>query len=112
MKSVSMTILLGNVTKDPIVKSLPNGKIATFCVATNHIYNWPNGEKKDEAEYHYCVAWGKTAEIIEQYVKSGKEVHIIGRNKTRSWDDAESGKKVYKTEVNVDQISLLGGRDN
>ena len=111
MKSVNMHILLGNVTKDPIMKEMAQGtKLATFCVATNHLYKWANGEQQDQAEYTWCVAWWKTAEIIEQYVHKGKEVHIIGRTQTRTWDTPE-GQKASRTETVVEQITLLWGKD-
>jgi single-strand DNA-binding protein len=81
----------------------------TFGLATNRTWRDPNGQKQSLAEYHNLVAWGKLAEFIDQNVKKGKPLFIEGYLKTRSWD-GETGSKVYRTEIVVDNIILVGPR--
>jgi len=109
MRSVNIAILVGNVTRDPEVRQTPNGQsIATFGLATNR--EWvTNGEKKQSAEFHEIVAWGRLAEICEQFVKKGKLLDIEGYVKTRSWE-AEDGTKKFKTEVVAQDIIMLDKR--
>jgi single-strand DNA-binding protein len=110
-KSVNKVILLGNVGKDPEVKFLPSGSaVANFSIATTERFKDKGGEWQDKTEWHNLAAYGKLAEIIRDYVKKGAKLYVEGRLTTRSWDDKESGKKVYRTEIIVGDISLLSGR--
>ncbi len=110
-KSVNKVILLGNVGKDPDIKVLPSGQpVANFGLATSERYKDQQGNWQDRTEWHNLTAYGKLAEIIRDYVKKGNKLYAEGRLTTRSWDDKESGKKVYRTEVVVADISLLSGR--
>src|SRR3989344_5936426 len=110
MKSVNKVILLGNVTRDPQLKSTQNGQsVATFGLATNRVWKDTNGTKQSLAEFHNLVAWGKLAEFISQNVTKGKPIFIEGHLKTRSWDSAE-GTKIFRTEGVVDNIVLVGPR--
>lgn len=110
-KSVNKVILLGNVGKDPEVKFLPSGSaVANFSIATTERYKDKGGEWQDKTEWHNLAAYGKIAEIIRDYVKKGSKLYVEGRLTTRSWDDKESGKKVYRTEIIVGDLSLLSGR--
>jgi single-strand DNA-binding protein len=110
-KSVNKVILLGNVGKDPDIKVLPSGQpVANFGLATSERYKDQQGNWQDRTEWHNLTAYGKLAEIIRDYVKKGNKIYAEGRLTTRSWDDKESGKKVYRTEVVVADISLLSGR--
>lgn len=96
---INKVILYGNLTKDPELKSLPSGiHVNSFSLATNRSTKDASGAKKDVVEYHNVVAFGKTAEIIHQYVKKGNPIYIEGRIQTRSWD-GQDGKKNYRTEV-------------
>lgn len=96
---INKVILYGNLTKDPELKSLPSGiHVNSFSVATNRSTKDATGAKKDIVEYHNVVAFGKTAEVIHQYVKKGNPIYIEGRMQTRSWDGTD-GKKNYRTEV-------------
>lgn len=96
---INKVILYGNLTKDPELKSLPSGiHVNSFSLATNRSTKDASGAKKDVVEYHNVVAFGKTAEIIHQYVKKGNPIYIEGRMQTRSWDGTD-GKKNYRTEV-------------
>jgi single-strand DNA-binding protein len=88
MKSINEVRLIGNVCKDPEVKTMQSGnKIASFSIATNHSYTNKAGEKIEEPDFHNIVAFNKLAEIIEQYVKKGHPLYVAGRIKNRSWQD-------------------------
>jgi single-strand DNA-binding protein len=110
-KSVNKVILLGNVGKDPDIKVLPSGQpVANFSIATSERFKDQQGNWQDRTEWHNLTAYGKLAEIVRDYVKKGNKLYAEGRLTTRSWDDKESGKKVYRTEIVVGDISLLSGR--
>jgi single-strand DNA-binding protein len=110
-KSVNKVILLGNVGKDPEVKFLPSGMaVANFGLATSERFKDKEGQQQEKTEWHNLAAYGKLAEIIRDYVKKGSKLYVEGRLTTRSWDDKESGKKVYRTEIVVNDLSLLSGR--
>lgn len=99
--------IIGRVTRDPEVKALPSGTQAcSFSLASNHVYNDRDGKKQEETEFHNCVAFGKTAETIGQYVEKGQELYVEGRLKTQSWEDKDSGKKMYRTEIIVDRFQF------
>ena len=111
-KSVNKVILLGNVGKDPEIRSTGGGTmVATFSVATSERYKDQQGNWQDRTEWHNVVAYAKLAEIIRDYVKKGHKLYVEGRLTTRSWDDKDTGKKVYRTEIVVNDLSLLSGRD-
>lgn len=110
-KSVNKVTLLGNLGKDPEVKFLPSGQaVANFGLATSDRYKDKAGEWQDRTEWHNVVAYGRTAEIVRDYVKKGNKLYVEGRLTTRSWDDKDTGKKVYRTEVVVNDLVLIGGR--
>lgn len=112
MRTINKVILIGNVTKDPFVKTTTGDKkVATFTVATNRYYKWPSGEPLSEAEYTNCVVWGPLAERAEQFLVKGKLVYIEGRLKTRIIDK-EDGTKLHKTEVVVWQLIFLSKRED
>jgi single-strand DNA-binding protein len=79
-------------------------------VATSDRFKDQQGNFQDRTEWHNVVAYGKLADIIRDYVKKGNKLYIEGRLTTRSWDDKESGKKVYRTEIVIADLSLLSGR--
>jgi single-strand DNA-binding protein len=110
-KSVNKVTLLGNLGKDPEVKFLPSGQaVANFSIATTDRYKDKAGEWQDRTEWHNIVAYARTAEIVRDYVKKGNKLYVEGRLTTRSWDDKDSGKKVYRTEIVVNDLVLIGGR--
>ncbi len=112
-KSVNKVILLGNVGKDPEIRSTPGGTmVATFSIATSERQKDQQGNWQDRTEWHNLVAFGRTAEIIRDYVKKGNKLFIEGALRTSSWDDKQSGQKRYKTEIVVNDLSLLSGRDD
>ena len=110
-KSVNKVILLGNVGKDPEIRSTPNGTmVASFSLATTDRVKDQGGNWNDRTEWHNLVAFQRTAEIIRDYVKKGSKLYIEGKIQTRSWDDKTSGEKKYRTEILVNDLSLLSGR--
>jgi single-strand DNA-binding protein len=112
-KSVNKVILLGNVGKDPEIRSTPGGTmVATFGLATSDRAKDAQGNWQDRTEWHNLVAFGRIAEIIRDYVKKGNKIFIEGSLRTSSWDDKQSGQKRYKTEIIVNDLSLLSGRDD
>jgi single-strand DNA-binding protein len=111
-KSVNKVILLGNVGKDPEIRSTAGGTmVANLTLATSDRQKDPQGNWQDRTEWHNLVAFTRTAEIIRDYVKKGTKLYVEGKIQTRSWDDKESGQKRYRTEIIVNDLSLLSGRD-
>jgi single-strand DNA-binding protein len=109
-KGVNKVFLLGNVGKDPEIRTTAGGMtIASFSLATADRAK-VNNEWTDKTEWHNLVAFQRTAEIVRDYVKKGTQVFVEGKIQTRSWDDKESGAKKYRTEILVNELSLLGGR--
>jgi single-strand DNA-binding protein len=107
-KSVNKVILLGNVGKDPEIRSTGGGTlVANLSLATSERYKDKGGEWQKRTEWHNLVGYARGAEILRDYVKKGSKLYVEGRITTRSWDDKETGKKAYRTEIVVDEISLL-----
>ena len=110
-KAVNKVILLGNVGKDPEIKSTPGGTmVANFTLATSDRQKDAKGDYQDRTEWHNLIAFNRTAEIVRDYVQKGSKLYIEGKIQTRSWDDKQSGEKRYRTEIIVFDISLLSGR--
>jgi single-strand DNA-binding protein len=112
-KTVNKVLLLGNVGKDPEIASTNGGTlVAKLSLATSERFKDKQGEWQERTEWHNLVAYARGAEILRDYVHKGSKLYIEGRLTTRSWDDKESGKKIYRTEIVVGDISLLsdGGR--
>jgi single-strand DNA-binding protein len=111
MKSVNKVILIGNLGKDPEVKYTQAGiPVAKFSLATNERFKDKDGNWQDRTEWHNIVAFQRTAEIVGQYLKKGGKCYIEGSLRTGSWDDKETGKKMYKTEIIANDLVLLSGR--
>lgn len=111
-KSVNKVILLGNVGKDPETRSTAGGTlVANFTLATSDRQKDAQGNWQDRTEWHNLVAFTRLAEIVRDYVKKGSKLYVEGKIQTRSWDDKETGAKRYRTEIIVNDISLLSGRD-
>jgi len=99
--SIGKAILIGNVTREPVVKTTGTGKkVATFVVAVNRM-------KEGEADFHNVVVWEKLADVAENYILKGTKVFVEGRLQNRSYDDKEGNKK-YITEVIATELTLLG----
>ena len=107
MASVNKVILIGNLGKDPEFKYTPSGQpVATFSIATTERFADKSGQRQERTEWHNIVAWGKLAELVNQYLKKGRSAYIEGRLTTRSWDDKDGNKK-YKTEIVANTIQFL-----
>jgi single-strand DNA-binding protein len=102
--------LIGNVGNDPEIKNLEGGKkVAKFTIATNEVYYNENKEKVTDTQWHNISAWGKTADLIENFVTKGKEIALEGKLTHRSYDDKD-GIKRYYTEVVANELLLLGSK--
>lgn len=102
--------LIGNVGQEPTITNLESGKkVARFSLATNEHYKNNKGEKVQSTDWHTVVAWGKTAEIIENFVVKGKEVGVTGKLRTRTYT-TDDGNQRYVTEVEAKEILLLGSK--
>lgn len=104
---LNKAILIGNLTRDPELKAIPSGnKVCTFSMATNRTYKDASGARQEKTDYHNIVVWGKTAENVAQYMKKGSQILVEGRMETRSWDDAATGTKKYRTEIIADTVQF------
>jgi len=102
---LNKAMLIGNLTRDPELKSLPSGvKVTSFSLATNRSWKDANGAKQDATEFHNLVAFGKPAELIAQYCKKGNSLYVDGRLQTRSWE--QDGQKKYRTEIVVENFQF------
>lgn len=109
MAGVNKAIILGNLGRDPEMRSTQSGsQVANFSIATSRQYTDSSGQKQEETEWHRIVAFGRLAEICGQYLRKGKQVYIEGRIQTRSWDDKETGQKKFMTEIVAEQMQMLG----
>lgn len=105
---LNKVFLYGNLTRDPEIRALPSGQnVANFSIATNRVYKDKNGQKQEQTEYHNVVAFGRTADLIGQYMKKGRPLYIEGRIQTRSWES--EGKKNYRTEIVVETFQFGAG---
>lgn len=112
MRTVNKVILIGNVTRDPLIKTTENGKkIALFTIATNRYYKTSEGEQKNESEFTNCVAWGSLAERCEKFLTKSKLVYAEWRIKTRVIEK-EDGERAYKTEVVLSNLIFLNKRSD
>jgi len=103
--------LIGNPGADPEVKSLDNGKkMARFSLATNENYKNQQGERVTDTQWHNLVAWGKVAELVEKFVKKGKEIGIEGKLVNRQYEN-KNGEKRYISEVVINDFLLLGPKE-
>ncbi|OGM90397.1 single-stranded DNA-binding protein [Candidatus Wolfebacteria bacterium RIFCSPHIGHO2_01_FULL_48_22] len=104
---LNKALIIGNLTRDPELRSLPSGiQVASFGVATNRVYKDKEGNKKEQADFHNVVVFGRQAETSAQYLKKGQQVMVEGRMQTRSWDDKTSGEKKYRTEIVADRVQF------
>ena len=111
MASVNKVIIVGNLGRDPEVRSFPSGdRVANVTVATTD--KWKDkqtGEMREATEWHRVVFNGRLAEIAEQYLRKGSQVYVEGSLRTRKWTD-QSGVEKYSTEIRADQMQMLGSR--
>ena len=100
--------LIGNLGNDPEVIALESGKkLAKFSIATNETYKNAQGEKTTDTQWHNVIAWGKVAELTENFLTKGKEVVIEGKLTSRSYE-TKTGEKRYVTEVVCQELLMIG----
>ena len=110
--NLNKAMIIGNVVRDPEMRTTPGGQnVTSFSVATNMVWKDAQGEKQEKVEFHNVVAWRRLAEITGQYLKKGSKVYIEGRLQTRNWDDP-SGIKKYRTEIIADNMIMLDNKTN
>ena len=110
MRGFSKAIITGNLTRDPELRSTPNGaSVCSFSVAVNRVFRDSNGEQKEDVSFIDCSAWGKLGEMISQYAKKGTSVLVSGRLDQRSWEDKTSGQKRSRVEVVVEDFNFISG---
>ncbi len=103
--------LIGNLGMNPEVKTLESGStVAKFSIATSDRYKNNKAEQVEETTWHNVVAWGKTAEIAEKYLKKGSQVAVDGKLTNRSYEAKDKTKR-YVTEILVNEILLLGAKE-
>lgn len=105
--NLNKAILIGNLTRDPESRALPSGQnVSSFGLATNRVWFDANTkEKKQQVEFHNIVAFGKLAEICNQYLKKGTLAMIEGRIQTRSWQ-GQNGETKYRTEIVAEKMQM------
>ncbi len=105
--SLNRAMIIGNLTRDPELRTTPGGQnVCNFSVATSSQWTDAAGQKQERSEYHSIVAWGKLADICQQYLTKGRKVYIEGRIQTREWE-AQDGAKRTKTEIVADNMIML-----
>lgn len=107
---LNKAIIIGNLTRDPELKSLPSGmKVTSFSLATNRVWKDKDGNKQESADYHNIVVFGRQAETTAQYLKKGSSALVEGRMQTRSWES--DGVKKYRTEIVADRVQFGPRKD-
>jgi single-strand DNA-binding protein len=109
MASLNKVMLIGNLGRDPEIKYTPSGQaVVTFTMATTRKWKDKEGGDKEDTQWHNIKAWGRTAEVVNQYLKKGRQVFIEGRLEHRQYE--QDGQKKYFTEVVCEQMVMLGGK--
>lgn len=107
MAGVNKVILVGNLGKDPEVKTFENGrKVAKFSLATSETYTDRSGQRQEKTEWHNVVFWGNIADVIEKYLRKGSQIYMEGKLATRSYD--QDGVKKFITEIEGSSMTMLG----
>ncbi|AIJ49707.1 single-stranded DNA-binding protein [Comamonas testosteroni TK102] len=112
MASVNKVIIVGNLGRDPEMRTFPSGdQVANVTIATTDRWRDKNtGENREATEWHRVVFNGKLAEIVGQYLRKGSQVYVEGSLRTRKWTDQASGQERYATEIRADTMQMLGSR--
>lgn len=110
MASVNKAILVGNLGKDPEVRYMPSGEaIANVTLATTDTWKDKSGAKQERTEWHRVSFFGRSAEVVGEYLKKGSQIYVEGRIQTRKWQDKD-GQDRYTTEIVADRMQMLGGK--
>jgi len=106
--SVNKVIIIGNLTRDPELRYTAKGTpVCSFSIATSRNWTSPDGESREDTEFHNIVAWAKLAEICSNLLHKGRKVYVSGRLQTKDWQP-DDGIKRYKTEIVIDEMIALG----
>ncbi|MBR6965193.1 single-stranded DNA-binding protein [Candidatus Saccharibacteria bacterium] len=112
MRGFSKAIITGNLTRDPELRTTPNGSsVCSFSVAVNRVFRDSSGNQQEDVSFIDCSAWGKLGEMINQYAKKGTGVLVSGRLDQRSWEDKNTGQKRSRVEVVVEDFNFLTGME-
>jgi len=110
MSSLNKAMIIGRLGQDPEVRyTQSNTAVATLGVATTERYKDRNGEQQEKTEWHRVVAWGRLAEICQEYLKKGSLVYFEGPIQTNQWEDKD-GQKRYTTEIKALNMQMLDSR--
>ena len=114
MASLNKVCLIGNLGRDPEIKVFPSGdQVANVTIAcTDKWKDKQTGEAKEHTEWVRLVFNGRLAEIAGQYLRKGSQIYVEGSIRTRKWTDQQSGQDRYSTEIRVDQMQMLGGKQD
>lgn len=111
-RGVNKVILVGNLGNDPEVRYMPNGNaVANLSLATSESWKDQQGQMQERTEWHKLTIYRRLAEVAGEYLKKGSQIYVEGKLQTRKWQD-QQGQDRYTTEVIVDQMQMLGGREN
>ena len=111
-KGVNKVILVGNLGNDPEVRYMPNGNaVANLSLATSESWKDQQGQVQERTEWHRLTMYRRLAEIAGEYLKKGSQIYVEGKLQTRKWQD-QQGQDKYTTEIIVDRMQMLGGRNN
>lgn len=104
--NLNKVFIIGRLTADPELRTTPSGDhVASFSIATNRYWRTKEGEKKESTEFHNVVAWGRQAEVVNQFSKKGSVIMIEGRLQTRAWE-GKDGQTRRTTEIVAENIQL------
>ncbi len=107
MASLNKVMIIGNLGSEPEMRFTPGGNpVTSFRIATNRVYNTPEGERKEETEWFTVITWGRLAEQCNQFLGKGRLVYAEGRLRTRTWE-SQDGQKHYRTEVIANRVTFL-----
>ncbi len=111
--SVNKVILIGHLGKDPEIRYMTNGEaVANVSLATSENWKTKEGEKKEKTEWHHLIFYRRLAEIAGEYLKKGAQIYVEGKIQTRKWQDKETGQDRYTTEIIVNEMKMLGSKND
>jgi single-strand DNA-binding protein len=113
MPSLNKVLLMGNLTRDPELRTTPKGlAVAQFALAINRKFKAESGEQREEVLYVDVEAWGKQAEVIAKYLAKGRAAYVEGRLRLDQWEDKQTKEKRSRMKVVLEQVQFLGGRED
>jgi single-strand DNA-binding protein len=108
-KSFNQVIIMGNLTRDPELRTIPSGQsVCSFSIAVNRSWTGADGQTQESTDYFDIVAWAKLGELVSQYMRKGRKCLVVGRLQTRSWE-AQDGSKRKATEIVANDVTFLDG---